>query len=187
MSIAATDGWPRSLPRFAVIGRSNSGKTTLLRQLIAALSARGIEVGTVKHATHPLALDAEGKDSWHHAAAGAGRVVVVGPGMSVAFIHRDAPTELAGWASTFEGHVDVVLIEGFERTQMPHVRVEVTDVRTPRLVPIRAAATSSPAWRLERPEAPLDRAAGFPPEIVAPLVDAIATAAWAARGGADRA
>ncbi len=167
------DRWPSSLPRFAVIGRSNSGKTTLLRQLVAAMSARGYRVGTVKHATHAIALDVEGKDSQRHAAAGANRVLLVGPGMAVGFVHREAPTELEGWVPFFEDHVDLVLVEGFKRTPMPGVWVEVGAVVEPELEASVTLDGEGHAWRLTRPEGPLDPERGFPAELVARLVSGL--------------
>ena len=39
-------------PALAIVGRHNSGKTTLIEQLIAELVARGYDVGSVKHHSH---------------------------------------------------------------------------------------------------------------------------------------
>ncbi|TNF37557.1 MAG: molybdopterin-guanine dinucleotide biosynthesis protein B [Deltaproteobacteria bacterium] len=169
---AGTAPWPARLPRFGVFGASNSGKTTLVRQLVATLTERGHRVGTVKHATHALALDVAGKDSWLHGDAGASRVLIIGPGMAAGFVHRDAPTELAGWSRFFDGDVDVVLVEGFKRTPMPHVTVEVADVPATALLAAPAAPGSGPALSLRRPpgDAPEGR---FPPAIVARLADVV--------------
>ena len=39
-------------PALAIVGRHNSGKTTLFEQLIAELVRRGRDVGSVKHHSH---------------------------------------------------------------------------------------------------------------------------------------
>ena len=39
-------------PALAIVGRHNSGKTTLIEQLIAELVRRGRDVGSVKHHSH---------------------------------------------------------------------------------------------------------------------------------------
>jgi Ni2+-binding GTPase involved in maturation of urease and hydrogenase len=40
-------------PVVSIVGRSKSGKTTLIEKLIPLLKARGYRVGTVKHHAHP--------------------------------------------------------------------------------------------------------------------------------------
>ena len=58
-------------PALAIVGRHNSGKTTLIEQLIAELVARGYDVGSVKHHSHVgFDIDYPGKDLslihiWH--------------------------------------------------------------------------------------------------------------------------
>ncbi|MEG0759029.1 MAG: molybdopterin-guanine dinucleotide biosynthesis protein MobB, partial [Raoultibacter sp.] len=39
-------------PALSIVGRHNSGKTTLIERLIAELVARGHDVGSVKHHSH---------------------------------------------------------------------------------------------------------------------------------------
>ena len=56
----------------AVCGEKHTGKTTLVERLVAALSARGLRVATVKHDGHEFAADVAGTDSYRHRAAGAG-------------------------------------------------------------------------------------------------------------------
>ena len=52
------------MPRVvSFVGRSNSGKTTLLARLVEALKERGLKVGVIKHAHHGFDLDREGSDS----------------------------------------------------------------------------------------------------------------------------
>jgi molybdopterin-guanine dinucleotide biosynthesis protein B len=60
-----TDGM---IPIIAIVGRTNSGKTTLIEQLIPALARRGCRVATIKHHHHgDFEADHPGKDSWRHA------------------------------------------------------------------------------------------------------------------------
>ena len=40
-----------------IVGRQNSGKTTLITQLIPALKALGLRVSTVKHSHHGFEID----------------------------------------------------------------------------------------------------------------------------------
>lgn len=53
------------------IGRKNSGKTTLVEQVIEELSRRGLAVSSLKHHSHDdFEIDIPGKDSFRHHAAG---------------------------------------------------------------------------------------------------------------------
>jgi len=59
-------------PAIAIVGRHNSGKTTLIEKLIAEMVSRGLDVGSVKHHSHVgFEIDYPGKDSYRHRAAGA--------------------------------------------------------------------------------------------------------------------
>ena len=51
------------IPIIAVVGESNSGKTTLIKKLMPELNKRGYRVATVKHHNHALEIDTPGKDS----------------------------------------------------------------------------------------------------------------------------
>ena len=53
------------------VGRSGTGKTTLIERLIPELSARGLRVAVIKHDAHRFDIDKEGKDSWRFTKAGA--------------------------------------------------------------------------------------------------------------------
>lgn len=164
--------WPVGTPRFGVVGRSGAGKTTLVTQLVAALTARGLKVGTVKHASHAPSLDVKGKDSWRHAEAGATRVLLLGPDVAVGFVHADAPPELDGWGGFFDGAVDLVVVEGFKRTPMPHVWVEVDPAAAAAtLTPRAAEPDASPAWLLARPPGEGGR---FADALVEALADGVA-------------
>src|SRR5438876_10539583 len=58
-------------PILCFVGRSNSGKTTLIERVIPVLVREGYRIATIKHAGHGFDLDTEGKDSWRLKRAGA--------------------------------------------------------------------------------------------------------------------
>ncbi|MCU0489929.1 MAG: molybdopterin-guanine dinucleotide biosynthesis protein B, partial [Anaerolineales bacterium] len=67
-------------PILSIIGKSNSGKTTLLEKLIPELRQRGYRVATIKHHAHAgFEIDQPGKDTWRHAQAGSQVVVITAP------------------------------------------------------------------------------------------------------------
>jgi molybdopterin-guanine dinucleotide biosynthesis protein B len=112
------------VPILSIVGRSNSGKTTLLEKLIRELTARGRRVGTIKHHFHgPVEVDVPGKDSWRHKRAGAHAVALSSP--ETLFVIRDTPRELPleviAHQALFE--MDLVLTEGFKSGPMPKIEV----------------------------------------------------------------
>jgi len=94
----------------AVIGPSGSGKTTLLARLVPELQARGLKVGAIKHTRKDVSLDAEGKDTWTLAEAGAGTVGIVTPSRAAVFL-RTAP-DVEAFARRHFADADIVLVEG---------------------------------------------------------------------------
>ncbi|MFR7443500.1 MAG: molybdopterin-guanine dinucleotide biosynthesis protein B [Sellimonas intestinalis] len=56
---------------FGVAGDKNTGKTTLMEELIRRLTNRGWKVAAIKHDGHDFEADREGTDSWRHYHAGA--------------------------------------------------------------------------------------------------------------------
>ncbi len=122
------------IPILSIVGRSNSGKTTLLEKLIRELAGRGRRVGTVKHHFHgPVEVDVPGKDSWRHKRAGA-RVVALSS-RDTLFVVRDTdgeiPLEVIAHQVLFE--VDLILTEGFKSGPMPKIEVNRSSLNAPLL------------------------------------------------------
>lgn len=112
--------------RIHIVGRKNSGKTTLIVDLVRELSAAGLRVGTVKHTHHHHELDTPGKDSFRHREAGAAAVGILSPGMDAVFRpprpeQRDSD-RYAAFEAVF-ADCDLVLVEGDSTTTAPKVEV----------------------------------------------------------------
>ena len=111
------------IPIVSIVGKSNSGKTTLIEKIIAELVRRGYRVATIKHNRHGFDIDHEGKDSWRHKRAGARTTVIASPGRVavVEDVDRDyAIDELAG---RYIRDADIVLSEGFKKNVLPKIEV----------------------------------------------------------------
>lgn len=111
------------IPVVSIVGKSDSGKTTLMERLIRALSDCGYRVGSVKHHVHDFDIDVPGKDSWRHAKAGAAVTLVSSPsklGMTRVMDHEATLDELLELARD----VDILLTEGYRRAG--NVRIEVS-------------------------------------------------------------
>ena len=113
-----------SLPIVSIIGKSNSGKTTLIEKLIKELRRRNYRVATVKHHVHTdqQSFDTPGKDSYRHAQAGAEQVVLISPLTTVTFAYPPQPPTLQEVANQIQG-VDVILAEGFSQARLPAIEV----------------------------------------------------------------
>jgi molybdopterin-guanine dinucleotide biosynthesis protein B len=105
------------------VGRSKTGKTTLLEKLIPELKRRGYKVATIKRHSHAgLDFDVPGKDSWRHAQAGSDHVVVAGPDKLASIRNLDHELTLDEVAATISG-VDIILVEGYKRADKLKVEV----------------------------------------------------------------
>ena len=63
----------------AFVAKSNTGKTTLLEQVIREIKDRGYKVGAIKHDAHSFDIDHPGKDSHRLTAAGADTMLIISP------------------------------------------------------------------------------------------------------------
>jgi molybdopterin-guanine dinucleotide biosynthesis protein B len=104
----------------AIVGKSDSGKTTLIEKLLPELLKLGLRVGTVKHDAHSFEIDHPGKDSWRHGQAGALAYVVSSP-ERLAYISKvDGEMPLTDIARRFFAGFDLVVAEGYKRSS-PHL------------------------------------------------------------------
>jgi molybdopterin-guanine dinucleotide biosynthesis protein B len=155
-------------------GWSGAGKTTLLVKLIPELNRRGLKVSTLKHAHHAFDIDAPGKDSFEHRAAGASEVLVAS-GRRWALVH-----ELRGEAEPplhtllrQLSPADLVIIEGFKASAHPKIEVHRAANGKPFLFPtlanVRAIASDTAVPDAPVPVLHLDD--------VAAIADAVLTGA----------
>lgn len=109
-------------PVISIVGRSNSGKTTLIERLIPELKRRGFRVGTVKHYRRPFEMDLPGKDSWRHKNAGAEVSIISSPfriGI-VKELSEELPLESI---IRFMEDLDIILTEGYKKERYPKIEV----------------------------------------------------------------
>lgn len=113
----------KTIPIVSIVGKSETGKTTLIEKLIPELIARGYSVGTIKHHGHDFDIDHEGKDSWRHQQAGA-RITVLSSPRRVAVLEKvEKDHEIEELRDEYIRHVDIVLTEGFKKNLLPKIEV----------------------------------------------------------------
>ncbi|MGB9440273.1 MAG: molybdopterin-guanine dinucleotide biosynthesis protein B [Desulfobacterales bacterium] len=105
----------------SIVGRSQSGKTTLIEKLIPALKRRGYKIGTIKHSHHIFDFDKTGKDSWRHKDAGAETVIIASPG-KIAMVKNDYRGSLDGLQRFFDD-LDLIITEGYKKEDKPKIEV----------------------------------------------------------------
>ncbi|WP_457553645.1 molybdopterin-guanine dinucleotide biosynthesis protein B [Desulfobacula sp.] len=108
-----------------IVGKSNSGKTTLLEKLIAHLTDKGYKIGSVKHVHDGFEMDKEGKDSWRHRKAGASATLVITEN-KVAII-KDDTTSYIEKMTLYLSDMDIILAEGFKKQDLPKIEIFRTE------------------------------------------------------------
>lgn len=110
-------------PIISIVGKSESGKTTLLESLITKLKRRGYKVAVIKHASGDFELDEVSKDSWRFNQAGS-EVSAISSSRKLAVIknleHDLDPQELSHF---IWGDYDLILTEGFKQSSHPKIEV----------------------------------------------------------------
>lgn len=105
----------------SIVGKSASGKTTLIEKLIKELKSRGLRIGIIKHTHHGFDMDKKGKDSWRHQQAGADTVAVAGIDQ-LALVKKQKDLSLDTLATHFQD-VDLVMTEGYKTGDRPKIEV----------------------------------------------------------------
>jgi molybdopterin-guanine dinucleotide biosynthesis protein B len=119
---------------FGIAGFKNSGKTTLVVDLIIELKSRGLRVATIKHAHHEFDIDHPGKDSYLHREAGADEVVVVSARRwaHIAELREAEEPSLSALLAKV-GDVDLVLVEGYKHGAHPKLELRRSGLDHPQL------------------------------------------------------
>lgn len=105
-----------------IVGYQNSGKTTLMEQLIAQATTEGLRVGTIKHHGHGgIPMNDHSKDSFRHEQAGASVSAVEGAGTLRMSIHQSnwQLAEILAIYTSF--NMDIILVEGYKNERYSKV------------------------------------------------------------------
>ncbi len=107
----------------SIVGKSHSGKTTLLESLIAELKRRGHKVAIVKHSHHANDLDTASKDTWRFTIAGS-EISAINSLDHLAIYRRTEnyfdPREISSFVLW---DFDIILTEGFKGSNYPKIEV----------------------------------------------------------------
>ncbi len=108
----------------AVVGKKNSGKTTLVVALVHEMIRRGHRVMTIKHGSHAFDFDTKGRDTWRHMhEGGAERVVMEMPKSRVLIAQPREPMGPRELAAAYLADAHFVVAEGFKQSDLPKIEV----------------------------------------------------------------
>lgn len=106
---------------FAISGVKDSGKTTLISQLINQISKQGFTISTIKHDGHDFDPDVPGTDSYIHRKSGAKNIAIYSKNKYQ--VIKKESRELKYFLSLFDD-TDLIILEGFkDREDIPKVEV----------------------------------------------------------------
>lgn len=135
---------PAVPPIFTVVGRKNSGKTTLVVRLCAELHRRGHRVMTMKHGAHTFNIDPATTDTFRHYHEGhAERVVMAAPDKFALVQRWSEQLGPRAMAARYLDEADVIVCEGFKASDLPRIEV------------FRRAAHETPLYAVDAPNAQL--------------------------------
>lgn len=160
-------------PIFGVVGWKNSGKTTLMANLIREFTARGFAVSVLKHAHEKFEVDHPGRDSFKMREAGARQVMLSSP-RRFALMRELADTR----EMTFEellpyaGDCDLILVEGYKREAYP--KIEIRREGAASREPLAAKFPDVVAIASDQPEREEDSLPTFSIDDIGPIADFIA-------------
>jgi molybdopterin-guanine dinucleotide biosynthesis protein MobB len=107
----------------SLIGKSSSGKTTLLEKLITELKQRGHKVAIVKHSHHADTLDTAEKDTWRFTQAGSELSAINSLDHLAIYRRMDHFFDPQEISSFILWDYDIILTEGFKGSPYPKIEV----------------------------------------------------------------
>ena len=110
-------------PIVAIVGKSQSGKTMLVEQLIRELKKRGYRIAALKHSHCGVEIDHPGKDSWKFTQAGSDAVCISSPDKLAFIKNLNCELKVEEITPILGSEFDLVLAEGFKKSKIRKIEV----------------------------------------------------------------
>lgn len=107
----------------SVVGKSSSGKTTLLEKVIGELKSHGYKIGIVKHSHHANDLDTASKDTWRFTRAGSEFSAINSLDHLAIYRRIDHYFDPREISDFIHWDYDLILTEGFKGSDYPKIEV----------------------------------------------------------------
>ena len=111
------------IPIISIVGKSNSGKTTLIEKLIPEIKKKGFRVASIKHNKHGFDIDHKGKDSWRHRKAGAQTTVIYSQNELALICSMDHDATLQEIRELYIKDADIIIAEGHKLDNVPKIEI----------------------------------------------------------------
>jgi len=116
---------------------SGTGKTTLLKKIIALLRGRDIRLAVIKHAHHDFDIDHPGKDSFELRKSGAVQMLISSSRRKALITELESGQTEAPLKQLINDldhtHIDLILVEGFKREPFPKIELHRAALNKPYL------------------------------------------------------
>lgn len=110
-------------PVVSFVGRHNSGKTTLLTEVIKQLKQQDLTIAVIKHAQH---LDIDAHDAGRLYSAGADQVMAASSHTLIQYQRQESEDLL--FLLNKVGPADLIITEGFKQYHYPKIEVLRKDI-----------------------------------------------------------
>ncbi len=110
-----------------IASSSDSGKTTLLENLVPDLISKGLRVAVLKGNSQRIDLDKPGKDTWRYLEAGAEMAGIITPEKYMITGTASNEQEIRENATRLCRGLDLVLIEGDKKSNHPKIEIMQDD------------------------------------------------------------
>ena len=146
------------VPYVSIVGKSGSGKTSLIERLITEFKRRGYRIASVKHCPHGMEIDKPGKDSWKFSQAGSDAVVFSSLDKLVFVKNVDDDSSIAEILRMIGGDFDLVLIESYKKDRAPKIEVHRKELGDDFICPIEvlSAVITDEQLEIDKPQFPLN-------------------------------
>lgn len=118
-----------NLSIIGIYGKSNSGKTKLIVQIINELKKENIKIATIKNTNKNIVIDTIGKDTWNHTQAGSEIVVLSQPNKTDIFIKKYLNLKNIIDVINSINNYDLLLIEGANDDRIKKIRLGDISIR----------------------------------------------------------
>ncbi len=146
------------VPYVSIVGKSGSGKTSLIERLITEFKGRGYRIASVKHCPHGMEIDKPGKDSWKFSQAGSDAVVFSSLDKLVFVKNVDGDSSITEILRMIGGDFDLVLIESYKKDRAPKIEVHRKELGDDFICPTEAlsAIITDEQLEIDKPQFPLN-------------------------------
>lgn len=111
------------IPMISFVGRSKTGKTTLIERLLPVLNGSGIKVAVIKHHHGEFEIDIPAKDTHRMKKSGAGAVIISSPGKIALIQDTEKDLTIDEIVSKYEIDADIIFTEGYKKAVLPKIEV----------------------------------------------------------------